>query len=83
MDVSPLQVIGYLQDQLNRLYEASETGPIDWLVDSGARRYDIRDKIVFNDTAWKGYFPVGQILSAVAIEFMLDSESGSLERMGS
>ena len=31
MDVSPLQVIGYLQDQLNRLYEASETGPIDWL----------------------------------------------------
>ena len=66
MDVSPLQVIGYRQDQLNRLYEASETGPIDCLVNSGARRYDIRDKIVFNDTAWKGYFPVGQILSAVA-----------------
>ena len=66
MNVSPLEVVGYRQDQLNKIFDAAETNPIGQLVNSGERRYDIRNKIIRNDTAWKGYFPVGQVLNAIA-----------------
>jgi len=66
MNVSPLEVVGYRQDQLNKIFDAVETKPLEMLVNSGERRYDIRNKIIRNDTAWKGYFPVGQVLNAIA-----------------
>jgi len=66
MNVNHLEVVGYRQDQLNKIFDAVETGPIALLFNSGVRRYDVRSRTIFNDTAWKGYFPVGQILNAIA-----------------
>lgn len=66
MNVSPLEVVGYRQDQLNKIFEATEPGPIDRIVNSGVRRYDLHNKIIYNDTAWKGFFPIGQVLNPIA-----------------
>jgi hypothetical protein len=66
MNVNHFDVIGYRQDQLNKIFDATETGPIDTLLNSGRRQYDLQNKIIFNDSGWKGYFPVGQVLNPVA-----------------
>ena len=66
MNINPLEAVGYRQDQLNKIFDAVDTKPIDWLINSGVRRYDIHNKIIFNDTAWKGFFPDGQLLSTIA-----------------
>jgi hypothetical protein len=66
VNVSHLEAIGYRQDQLNKIFDAVPSGPIDLLINSGARQYDIHNRTIFNDTAWKGYFPIGQPLNAIA-----------------
>jgi len=66
MNVSHLDVIGYREDQLQKLFDAVETKPISLMINSGERRYDVSRKLIFNDTAWKGYFPVGQVLNEIA-----------------
>ena len=66
MKISHFDVIGYHQDQLSKIFGAIQTGPVDLLINSGRRQYDLRNKIIFNDTGWKGYFPVGQVLNVIA-----------------
>jgi hypothetical protein len=66
VNISHLEAVGYRQDQLNKIFDAVPTGPIDVMINSGTKRYDIHNRVVFNDTGWKGYFPVGQPLNAIA-----------------
>lgn len=66
MRVSAFDVIGYQQDQLNRIFDAVETLPIDKILNSERRQYDVANRVIFNDTAWKGYFPVGGVLNEIA-----------------
>jgi len=66
MQVSAFDAIGYRQDQLNKIFDAVETLPIDKILNSGQRRYDVPNRVVFNDTAWKGYFPVESGLNVIA-----------------
>ena len=66
MKVSHFDVIGYGQDQLRKIFDAVQTAPIDLLINSGQTDYDLPKKIIFNDTGWKGYFPVGQVLNVIA-----------------
>lgn len=66
MNISTFDAIGYWEDQLKKVFDAVETKPIDTLLNTGERRYDIQNKIIFNDAAWKGYFPVGHVLNDVS-----------------
>jgi hypothetical protein len=66
MQVSAFDAIGYRQDQLRKIFDAVETLPIGKILNSGQRRYDVPNRVIFNDTAWKGYFPVGSVLNEIA-----------------
>lgn len=66
MNLNHFEVIGYREDQLKKIFDAVETRPIDLMINSGERRYDIRSKVIFNDTVWKGYFPVGHALNEIS-----------------
>jgi hypothetical protein len=66
MNIAAEEAIGLRQDQLNKVFDATDTGPIDMLLNSGSRHYDLQLRVITNDTAWKGYFAVGQPLNAIA-----------------
>ncbi|MDA2912514.1 hypothetical protein MYX77_00890 [Acidobacteriia bacterium AH_259_A11_L15] len=66
MKVNHFELIGYREDQLKKVFDSVETGSIETLLNTVERRYDIRNKIIFNDTAWKGYFPVGHALNEIS-----------------
>ncbi len=69
MNVNHLDVIGYREDQLKKIFEASKTLSIDLMVNSGKRKIDRKKRIIFNDTYWKGFFPVGYLLNFFSSNF--------------
>ena len=69
MNVNHLDVIGYKEDQLKKLFDSADTLSIDVMVNTGNRKIDKEKKIIFNDTVWKGFFPVGHVLNFFSSNF--------------
>jgi hypothetical protein len=68
MIVDHLEAIGYREDVLKKIFDGTETLPAQKLINSNEKRYDLAGKVIFNDSGWKGFFPVGQPLNAISIQ---------------
>ncbi len=69
MNVNHLDVIGYREGQLKKIFEASKTQSIDLMLNSGKRKIDRKNRIIFNDNYWKGFFPSGHVLNIFSSNF--------------
>jgi cholesterol oxidase len=52
--------------ELERVFECASTLPPDTMVNDGTRKIDTASRTIFNDTAWKGFFPKGHILNQLS-----------------
>lgn len=66
MKVNHFEAIGYPEERLKEIFNATETGPAATMINTGVRRYDPQRRVIFNDTAWKGYFPAGSALNLIS-----------------
>ncbi len=69
MNVNHLEVIGFREDQLKKIFESSETLSMDIMINSGKRKIDRKNRIIYNDVYWKGFFPVGHVLNLFSSNF--------------
>ena len=69
MNVNHLEVIGYREDQLKKIFDSSETLSIDLMLNSGNHEIDQENRIISNDAYWKGFFPVGHVLNFFSSNF--------------
>ncbi len=64
--VDPLTAIGNDEADLERIFTRVETLPSDVMVNTGQWSVDLAQRVVRNDTAWKGFFPRGHILNKLS-----------------
>ncbi len=69
MNVNHLEVIGYREDQLKKIFNSSNTLSIKHMINNGKTQIDINNRIIFNDAYWKGFFPVGHVLNFFSSNF--------------
>lgn len=65
--IDPIDVIGWNESQLERLFRRSATLPIEKIVNAGGPpRPDVATRTVRNDGYWKGFFPQKHVLNAMS-----------------
>src|SRR5262245_16697690 len=62
----PDLVVGYNDEQLDKLFRESGTLGLDSFRNSGEHRVDPARHEIFNDVKWKGYLPKGLPLGGMA-----------------
>ncbi|GJQ59007.1 MAG: hypothetical protein D8M57_04275 [Candidatus Scalindua sp. AMX11] len=69
MNVNHLDVIGYREDLLKKIFDSSKTLSLDLMLNSGKHEINREDRTIFNDLYWKGFFPVGHVLNFFSSNF--------------
>ncbi len=64
--IDPLAAISDDEDDLERIFTRVETQPMDIMVNTGQWSVDLAQRLVRNDTDWKGFFPKGHILNTLS-----------------
>jgi cholesterol oxidase len=64
--IDPADYIEASDSQVDRLFRRVTTLPIEKLINTGERRVDAANRRIFNDTHWKGFFPKGVPVEALA-----------------
>ncbi len=67
--IDPLAAIADDESDLERIFTRVDTLPMDTMVNTGQWSVDLSQRIVHNDTAWKGFFPRGHILNKLSTTF--------------
>jgi len=64
--IDPLAAIADDEADLERIFTRVETQPMDVMVNTGQWSVDLVQRLVRNDTDWKGFFPKGHILNTLS-----------------
>lgn len=64
--VDPLEAIRYSEPELERVFRRTPSGPISWMINAGERSVDEGERLIRNDTYWKGFFPRRHVLNAMS-----------------
>jgi GMC oxidoreductase len=64
--IDPLAAIADDEADLERIFTRVETQPMEGMVNTGQWSVDLAQRLVRNDTDWKGFFPKGHILNTLS-----------------
>jgi len=64
--IDAIEVAGWREAELDKLFRRAESGQIGVMVNTGARSVDSAAKRIRNDTVWKGFFAKGHILNTMS-----------------
>ncbi len=64
--VDPVEAAGYEEADLERIFTRIQTQSMDTMVNTGEWAVDVKNGIIRNDTAWRGFFPHGHVLNRLS-----------------